>query len=248
MQAQQPPLIWIDDDQEFPSPQQAWAATSPAPGLVCAGRTLSAHQVQKAYRQGIFPWFSAGQPVLWWCPDPRMVLKLNDFKISNSLRKTIRRFAKDARCQIRVDSAFKDVIRACARSPRPGQDGTWIVQPMIETYCELHVQGLAHSVEIWIDEQLVGGLYCVAIGKAVFGESMFHRQTDASKIALSALVALCRAQGVVQIDCQQETNHLAAFGAHPIPRSDFLQIVHAEREREALDWDFLPLYWADITN
>lgn len=239
-------LAWIDEAQPFPPVDVAWGARSPAPGLLCAGSSLTPHQLQAAYRQGIFPWFSPGQPVLWWSPDPRMVLSLEAFRLRPTLRKTLRRFAKDSRSHIRVDSAFEQVIRACAQSPRPGQQGTWIVPTMINAYCALHEQGLAHSVETWVNDQLVGGLYCVAIGKAIFGESMFYRQSDASKIALCALVGMCRSQGVTQIDCQQETPHLAGFGAAPISRSQFLRALPEQLCAEPIDWNFLPLYWSAL--
>ncbi len=177
-----------------------------------------------------------------------MVLTLSALRIGTSLRKTLRQFAKNNRSQIRVDTAFEQVIRACAQSPRAGQHGTWIVPTMVNAYCALHEQGLAHSVETWVDDQLVGGLYCVAIGKAVFGESMFYRQTDASKIALCALVAMCRAQGVTQIDCQQETRHLARFGAAPVARTNFLHALPEQLAREPIKWNFLPLYWSALMN
>lgn len=239
-------IAWIDEHQPFPPIDRAWSADSPAPGLLCAGSTLSPRQLQAAYRRGIFPWFSPGQPVLWWSPDPRMVLSLDAFRLRPALRKTLRRFIKDSGSRIQVDTAFEQVIRACAHSPRAGQQGTWIVPTMVNAYCALHEQGLAHSVETWVDGQLVGGLYCVAIGKAVFGESMFYRQTDASKIALAALVALCRSQGVIQIDCQQETRHLASFGAAPCARSEFLRNLPDQLSSEPIVWEFLPLYWSKL--
>ncbi|MBN4841548.1 leucyl/phenylalanyl-tRNA--protein transferase, partial [Citrobacter braakii] len=165
-----------------------------------------------AYSNGIFPWYSTGQPVLWWSPDPRMVLHVDEFRVRRSFRKVLHRFLKDPRCEVRIDSAFGDVIRACARTPRPGQDGTWIVPDMQAAYRALHRAGHAHSVEAWWDGELVGGLYLVNLGRAVFGESMFTHRRDASKMALAALVAACRAWGVALIDCQQQTRHLASLG------------------------------------
>jgi leucyl/phenylalanyl-tRNA--protein transferase len=175
-----------------------------------------------------------------------MVLQTQKFKLHDSLRKTIKKFRNTAACEIRIDSAFPDVIRACAESPRSGQPGTWIVPQMQAAYGALHRAGFAHSVETWIHGELAGGLYCVSIGHAVFGESMFARQTDASKIALCALVALCRANNIAAIDCQQNTPHLASLGATEIPREEFLDIVSGASGLGALEWEFTPLYWQHI--
>jgi leucyl/phenylalanyl-tRNA--protein transferase len=213
--------IWIDDEEPLPPTQRALGPDSDAPGLLAVGGDLSPKRLEEAYRHGVFPWFSRGQPVLWWSPDPRMVLPVAQFKVSRSLAKTLRRFARSSGHEVRIDSAFDRVIRACARTPRAGQSGTWIVPPMVAAYTEWHRRGRVHSVETWVDGELVGGLYCVAIGRMVFGESMFARATDASKIALAALVCLCRAHGVTLIDCQQNTAHLASLGAHEIARETF---------------------------
>jgi leucyl/phenylalanyl-tRNA---protein transferase len=230
------PLPMLAAGEEFPAVGLAWGASDPAPGLLAAGSDLSAPTLHSAYRQGIFPWYSEGQPILWWSPDPRMVLHVEHFKLHRSLRKTILRFLQTPGCEIRVDCAFAQVIAACANAPRQGQRGTWILPPMQTAYIRLHEAGLAHSVETWQSGQLVGGLYCTALGAAVFGESMFARQTDASKIALAALVALCRAQGVRLIDCQQNTSHLASLGAREMPREQFCSHV----QQAALD---KPLHW-----
>ncbi|RYF66916.1 MAG: leucyl/phenylalanyl-tRNA--protein transferase, partial [Comamonadaceae bacterium] len=149
-------------------------------------------------------------------------------------------------CEIRIDHDFDTVIRACSAAPREGQSGTWIVPPMVEAYGALHRAGHAHSVETWIDGELVGGLYCVAIGRAVFGESMFARRTDASKIALAALVCLCRRHGVQLIDCQQNTAHLASLGASEMPRDRFVAHVAKAREEPAFAWQFEPVYWSEL--
>lgn len=236
-------LPWLQPGDAFPDPEHAWTHDSPAPGLLAAGGALDLDTVQRAYAQGIFPWFSEGQPILWWSPDPRMALTVANFRLHRSLRKVLNKFRTQRHCEIRFNSAFDRVIGYCAGTARPGQDGTWIVPEMVATYQGLHRHGLAHSVETWVDGELVGGLYCVAIGRAVFGESMFALQTDASKIALAALVAFCRAHGVSLIDCQQNTRHLASLGAMEIPRAAFLDHVRSNVVCEGLLWQFDPLYW-----
>ena len=236
-------LPWLEPGDPCPDPSTAWDDRQPAPGLLAAGGALDAATLQRAYGNGIFPWFSEGQPILWWSTDPRMVLFTGEFRLHRSLRKTLARFVADPRCELRIDGDFGAVIRACSGSPRPGQSGTWIVPAMVEAYCDFHRAGFAHSVETWIDGELAGGLYCVNIGRAVFGESMFTRVPDASKIALAGLVALCRAQHVHMIDCQQNTRHLASLGAREIPRADFVQEVRSEVRAGAVRWRFEPVYW-----
>lgn len=240
------PLPWLAGGEPFPPVNTAWGVDSVAPGLLCAGADLSVSTLQMAYRNGIFPWFSAGQPILWWSPAPRMVLEVDQFRLSPSLKRTLKKFSGDPNCEIRIDSAFAQVIQACASSPRPGSQGTWIVPDMIQAYIDLHHAGLAHSIETWIKGELAGGLYCVAIGQAVFGESMFYRQPDASKIALAALVSLCRQHQISQIDCQQNTAHLKSLGAHEIPRTEFTKRVDALSRRPAIDWHFKSLYWQEL--
>lgn len=239
-------LTWLDPEDPFPPVENSWDQDSAAPGLLAAGATLEVWRLKAAYANGIFPWFSQGQPNLWWSPDPRMVLHVDEFKLHRSLRKTIQRFRSLPSCEVRIDSDFGAVINACSQSPRSGQNGTWIVPSMIKAYKALHRAGTAHSIETWVDGQLVGGLYCIGIGHAVFGESMFARATDASKIALAALVGLCRAQGVTMIDCQQNTAHLASLGAREISRAEFLQTVMKTREADELDWSFKPVYWDSL--
>jgi leucyl/phenylalanyl-tRNA---protein transferase len=241
-----PPVPWLEEDAPFPAPAKAWGPHSNAPGLLAAGKNLDAATLIDAYRQGIFPWFGAGQPVLWWSPDPRMVLQTNRFKLHPSLRKTLKRFMRTPNCQVQVDRDFARVIRLCAHAPRQGQGGTWIVPDMIAAYERLHALGLAHSIETWWDGQLVGGLYCVAIGRMVFGESMFAQRSNASKIALSALVALCRKEGIDHIDCQQNTAHLASLGAAEMPRAEFAAVLAARVDATPARWHFDPLYWAEI--
>ncbi|MEQ6435994.1 leucyl/phenylalanyl-tRNA--protein transferase [Comamonas sp. w2-DMI] len=240
------PLPWLHPEEEFPPVHTTWGENDPIPGLLAAGSALDARHLRAAYQQGIFPWFSEGQPVLWWSPDPRMVLQTSQFRLHRSLRKTLQRFTAQAHCEIRMDSAFTTVMQHCARTPRAGQSGTWIVDDIVKAYTELHEQGAAHSVETWVDGKLVGGLYCVALGHAVFGESMFAHASDASKIALAALVAFCRAHGVPQIDCQQATSHLAFMGAREIPRAQFLRTVAEQRLHPDMQWNFSPLYWNQL--
>ncbi|HEY6612244.1 MAG TPA: leucyl/phenylalanyl-tRNA--protein transferase [Pseudomonas sp.] len=185
-------------------------------GLLAAGGDLSPERLVSAYRHGCFPWFQAGQPILWWSPDPRMVLFPNELHVSRSLRKVIRQ----GRFEVSFDRDFAAVIHACAE-PRTYADSTWITPAMQASYLQLHRRGIAHSVEVWLDGQLVGGLYGLAIGRLFFGESMFSRATDASKIGFITLVEHLRDCGFVLIDCQMHTSHLASFGARQIPRSEF---------------------------
>jgi leucyl/phenylalanyl-tRNA--protein transferase len=239
-------LPWLQPGDPFPEPSGAWDHKQPAPGLLAAGGALDVDSLHRAYGSGIFPWFSEGQPILWWSTDPRMVLYTDEFKLHRSLRKTIARFAADPRCEVRFDSDFEAVIRACASSDRPGQSGTWIVPSMAAAYGAFHRAGHAHSVETWIDGRLVGGLYCVVIGRAVFGESMFTRVPDASKIALAALVAWCRQAQVRMIDCQQNTRHLASLGAREIQRREFVQQVRLQSGCDSAPFRFEPVYWNSL--
>ncbi len=214
-------LTWIDDHRPLPPASAALGPESEAAGLVAAGGHVTAARLDEAYRKGIFPWYGPGQPVLWWSPDPRMVLPTAEFKLKPSLRKTLRRFLRTPGCEVRFDSAFHRVIECCAHTPRDGQDGTWIVPAVAQAYMDWHREGHVHSAETWVDGQLVGGLYFVNIGQMCFGESMFAHRTDASKIALAAFVAACRARDIALIDCQQNTEHLASLGGREIPRADF---------------------------
>jgi leucyl/phenylalanyl-tRNA--protein transferase len=239
-------LPWLEPGDPFPDAAQAWDATQPAPGLLAAGGALDVDSLHRAYSAGIFPWFSQGQPILWWSTDPRMVLFTREFKLHRSLRRTVTRFITEPRCEVRIDSAFPDVIRACAGSDRPGQSGTWILPRMVKAYETFQRAGYAHSVETWIDGRLVAGLYCVAIGRAVFGESMFTRVPDGSKIALAALVAFCRHHAIEMIDCQQNTQHLASLGAREIPRDDFVAHVAQNTAKPPAPWHFDPVYWNDL--
>lgn len=243
-----PPLPWLEPGDSFPGPDSAWTRDTPAPGLLAAGGALDTPTLLKAYRSGVFPWFSTGQPILWWCPDPRMVLRPEAFRLHRSLRRTVVRHLEAGRLDIRINHDFSRVIRACASSPRKGQTGTWIVPEMVEAYCALHLAGFAHSLETWIDGELAGGLYFVAIGSAWFGESMFAQVTDASKMALAALVALSRHHEIGLIDCQQNTRHLASLGASEIPRPTFLAHLAKAVHRPISDWRFQPVYWNALIN
>jgi leucyl/phenylalanyl-tRNA---protein transferase len=240
-------LHWIDDDEPLPPTHRALGPDSDAPGLLAAGGKLTPQRLEQAYRAGVFPWFSRGQPVLWWAPDPRMVLPVARFKVSRSLGKTLRRFVRDPACRVRIDSAFERVVQACASTPRDGQAGTWIVPQMVAAYTAWHAAGRVHSVETWADGRLVGGLYCVAIGRMVFGESMFAWASDASKIALAALVCFCRLHGVALIDCQQNTAHLASLGAHELPRSAFeAHLSLAQGGADIADWTYDESMWSQL--
>jgi leucyl/phenylalanyl-tRNA---protein transferase len=242
-------IPWLGDDDSAPFPPtiRALGPDSDAPGLLAAGGALTIHRLEAAYRRGIFPWYSPGQPVLWWSPDPRMVLPVAEFKLHRSLKKTLRSFLATPDCEIRFDSAFEPVIARCATTPRNGQRGTWIVPELRHTYAEWHHAGVAHSVETWVEGRLVGGLYGVGIGRMFFGESMFAHATDASKIALAALVAFCRANEIELIDCQQATAHLASFGAREIPRAAFeSHLAHTVDQPPPRSWSYDSAHWEQL--
>lgn len=235
-------IPWLEPHSPFPDVSEA--LTIDAPGLLAAGADLSPQRLLAAYQRGIFPWFSEGQPILWWSTDPRMVLMTAGFKVSDSLGKALRRVQRSmdngGRWEVRFDSAFDDVMRACA-APRKDGPGTWISEDIINGYGGLHALGYAHSSELWLDGELVGGAYGVCIGRMFYGESMFARVTDGSKIALAYLVDFLRRRGVTMIDCQQETAHLASLGAAPISRAAFLaHLRQAIQEPGVADWDDPP--------
>jgi leucyl/phenylalanyl-tRNA---protein transferase len=237
-------LTWLQGSDALPLAEQALGLDSDMPGLVAAGGTLTPARLFDAYSKGIFPWYSAGQPVLWWSPDPRMVLATAHFKLRPSLKKTLRRFLRTPGNTLRFDSAFEQVIQACANTPRDGQAGTWIVPELIAAYSAWHRAGHVHSVETWVQGDLVGGLYFVNIGRMCFGESMFSRSTDASKLALAALVAACIARGITLIDCQQNTAHLASMGGHEISRAAFVQhLALTLGAGQPLEWTYDEKAW-----
>ena len=236
--AHQPYLPWLLPGESFPNPQKAWGPNTAAPGLLAAGADLSPSTLIDAYRQGIFPWFSEGEPPLWWFTQPRMVLQTAQFRLTDSLRKQIRTELKRGHLKITFDTAFSEVIHACASIHRAGQHGTWISPDMETAYNRLHQMGVAHSVEVWWDNQLAGGLYGLGLGRMVYGESMFARRSNASKIALCALVAFCRAENLPAIDCQQVTRHLQNMGATPITGMSFQQLLQTLVEQPKPTWRF----------
>ena len=243
-----PMIAWLTEpDDPLPDSRHALGPATEAPGLLAAGGELTPQRLAEAYGRGIFPWYGEGQPVLWWSPDPRMVLMVDRFKLSRSLRKTIARFVRSHDCEVRIDSAFSSVIEACAQAPRDGESGTWIVPPMIAAYERWHALGQVHSFETWIGGELVGGLYGVGLGGMFFGESMFARRSDASKIALAALVCFCRQHAIAMIDCQQRTSHLASLGAEQLTRADFERRLVAAVARPAVaEWTYHHSVWRHL--
>ncbi|MPQ75914.1 leucyl/phenylalanyl-tRNA--protein transferase [Hydrogenovibrio sp. JE_KL2] len=225
--------FWLDP---FPVmfPPTNIAMTDPN-GLLAVGGDLSPEWLLLAYSKGLFPWFSEDDPILWWTPNPRAVLMINNLKVSRSLKKTIRK----GHFQVTLDQNFRAVMEACSLAPREGQDGTWITEDMIEAYCALHEKGHAHSVEVWQDNEIVGGLYGVSIGKVFFGESMFSKRTDASKVALVALCTQLKAWGFNMIDAQVTSNHMLSLGATEISREEFEQRLIADAQQS-----FPPKNWA----
>jgi leucyl/phenylalanyl-tRNA--protein transferase len=226
-------IPWLEILDDFPPLQSALREPN---GLLAVGGDLSPERLLAAYRRGIFPWFSEGDPLLWWSPDPRMVLFPAELKLSRSLVKTLR----NSPYEVRFDSAFDQVITGCA-APRAGASGTWIVDEMQDAYKQLHRLGYAHSAETWIDGELAGGLYGVALGNMFYGESMFTRVRDASKIAFVHLVRHLQARGFGMIDCQMHTRHLASLGAHEIPREEF-----AARLADLVNCNTVPRLWRDV--
>ncbi|MFN8254557.1 MAG: leucyl/phenylalanyl-tRNA--protein transferase [Bacteroidales bacterium] len=217
---------------EFPNPESAGEE-----GLLAVGGELTPEYLISAYSNGIFPWFGEGDPILWWSPNPRLVLFPGEFKLSKSLAKTI----KNKIFTYKTDNDFESVIKSCSLQPRKGQDGTWITKEMIDAYLHLHRLGIAHSFEVYRDGKLAGGLYGVSLGKAFFGESMFHLITDASKVAFYFLVEWCLKNEIHFIDCQQPTGHLISLGAREISRKEFLSKL-----KQALEFDTLQGKWTEI--
>lgn len=213
-------LCWIDPDDPLPDSSLALTLEDGANGLLAAGADLSPQRLIEAYSKGVFPWFSKGEPVLWWTPSPRMVLMVNEFKVSKSFRKDIEKAWRDPEIEIACDLDFTGVMQSCA-APRATAAGTWISEPMIAAYASLHQQKLAHSIHVMRDGQCIGGLYCVSLGSMVFGESMFSLAPGASKLALASLVGWLGQHGGLVIDCQQRTDHLASLGGREIERPVF---------------------------
>lgn len=224
------PIYRLPREPVFPEPREA-----DADGLLAIGGDLSPERLLQAYAQGIFPWFNEDSPILWWSPDPRMVLTPEWLHVPRSLSRTARR----GTYAVRADTAFREVIRRCADTPRPGQDGTWITDEMVFAYERLHRLGFAHSFEAWEGGALAGGLYGVSLGGAFFGESMFADRPDASKIAFVGAIEWLAERGVDLVDCQVHTEHLARFGAREIPRAEFLDRLDRALEKPTLrgKWD-----------
>jgi leucyl/phenylalanyl-tRNA--protein transferase len=225
------PVYLLSDDLVFPSPKLAAKE-----GLLAVGGDLRQERLLLAYRMGIFPWYSRCEPILWWSPDPRLVLYPGEIRVSKSLQKTI----KKALFRITMDQAFEAVINACAQSRTRADEGTWIVEEMIDAYCKLHESGFAHSVEAWRDDRLAGGLYGVSLGKCFFGESMFTHINNASKVAFVALVKHLQALNFDLIDCQVTTPHLLTFGAREIPRTRYLKELEKSLKPSTIkgQWSF----------
>lgn len=216
--SRRPAFLAADPGSPFPAAAQALHEPD---GLLAIGGDLSPERLLNAYRHGIFPWFSEGQPILWWTPDPRMVFRTDGVRLSTRFRRSLRHSG----WQVRADTAFADVMAACATSPRPGQDGTWITRDMLAAYLELHRLGHAHSVEVFDGERLVGGIYGIAIGRMFFGESMFSAESGGSKVALGALACRLQQWGWPLIDAQVENPHLLTLGAESWPRTEFLHQI-----------------------
>jgi len=230
-----PRFPYLREDQDFPFPEPSQAD---ARGIVCAGGNLSPGMLLSAYRRGIFPWFSEGEPILWWSPDPRFVL----FPCELHASRTMARLLRKGIYELSVDRDFPAVIRACSSSKRPGQRGTWITEDMIEAYIELHRLGLAHSAEARLDGKLVGGLYGVSLGSVFFGESMFSRADDASKAAFIPLAWRLREEGFTLVDSQVYTEHLAGLGAREIPRTEYLRLLAEALEKPTRRGDWSALF------
>lgn len=225
-------LPWLEANTPFPAPELAW---SDPPGLLAAGGDLSLPRLQAAYRHAIFPWYSAGDPILWWSPDPRCVIAPAQFQASRSLRKQ----ARQPDWAFSVNRAFTNVVSACAE-PRAYAQETWINTDIVQAYTALHHAGAAHSIEVWHKHTLVGGLYGVSVGRMFCGESMFSRRTDASKLAFSALMTLSKHWQLPLVDCQLENPHLVSLGAKMMMRSDYLDILHSVRDQPMPDWSQAP--------
>ena len=225
-------IPWLAPGQPFPPVSAALQAPN---GLLAASADVTPDRLLAAYPKGIFPWYSAEEPVLWWSPDPRMVLFTDEFRVSRSLAKKLRKAATDASIELRFNSDFAAVIQACAQ-PRGDDAGTWITDHLADAYTELHYRGFAHSMEMWVRDRLAGGLYGVALGRMFYGESMFSRISDASKIALAVLVRVMQIERVPVIDCQQNTRHLASLGAREIPRGEFVAHLNASVRAAPISW------------
>ncbi|NJK82579.1 MAG: leucyl/phenylalanyl-tRNA--protein transferase [Saprospiraceae bacterium] len=217
------PVFWLSDkDYHFPDPNLA-----DDEGILAIGGDLSPQRLLVAYERGIFPWFNPTDPIVWWSPNPRFVLFPEELKVAKSMRP----YFNNHKFQLTLDTHFEQVIRNCQQARRRGQQGTWITEGIVEGYCQLHDMGYAHSVEVWEGQQLVGGLYGIALGKCFFGESMFAHVSNASKFGFISMVNILRQKDYWLIDCQQPTRHLSSLGGRPIPRKEFLATLHKNKEQ-----------------
>ncbi len=225
------PIYSLNESNIFPPVEHA------EEGILAIGGDLSPERLIAAYTSGIFPWFSDDEPIIWWAPDPRFILFPNQLKVSKSMKQLL----KQKHFSVTFDTRFQEVIKACAQQNRPGQAGTWITEEMLSAYTSLHQMGLAHSVEVWNHNKLVGGLYGVSLGKAFFGESMFFSESNASKFGFIRLVEFLTQHNFEFIDCQIETEHLKSLGASFVPRFQFMDLL-----QKALDQPTLQGSWTDI--
>ena len=221
------PVFWLsEEDLGFPDPELA-----NEDGILAVGGDLSVERLLLAYQNGLFPWYNPADPILWWSPDPRFVLFPSELKIAKSMRS----YFNQRKFEVTFDQEFEKVIRACKEQYRKGQEGgTWISDEMVEAYCNLHKEGFAHSAEVWNGEKLVGGLYGVCLGKIFFGESMFSKENNASKVGFITLVRTLEDRGIKLIDCQQETRHLKSLGGRGIKRSDFLKLIEKNKSEKTM--------------
>ncbi len=221
------PVFWLSEEElSFPNPELA-----NKDGILAVGGDLSVERLVLAYQNGLFPWYNPADPILWWSPDPRFVLFPSELKIAKSMRS----YFNQRKFEVTFDQEFEKVIRACKEQNRKGQfGGTWISEDMVEAYCNLHAEGFAHSVEVWKDDELVGGLYGVCLGKIFFGESMFSKMNNASKVGFITLVRMLDVHGFQLIDCQQETRHLKSLGGRNISRSDFLKLITKNKKEKTM--------------
>ena len=230
-------IYMLSEELSFPSPEDA-----DGEGLLAVGGDLRPERLVLAYSLGIFPWYSDGDPLMWWSPDPRMVIRPGEFRPSTSLR----RFGGKSGIRLSMDEAFEAVVRNCARVPRHGQDGTWITDAMIQAYIELHRSGVGHSVECWEGDRLVGGLYGLSLGDCFFGESMFSKRSNVSKLAFWALMRHCKSVGIELVDCQLHNDHLERLGAYPISRTDFLALLYRDVNAETRIGSWSDAFSADV--
>lgn len=237
-------MPWVDDGEPFPPTSGALPAGDAA-GLLAVGGTISAARMEDAARHGIFPLYNTDTPVMWWAPDQRMVIPVAEVRLSHTMRPTLRRFIRKPACDVRVDSAFEDVLAGCATTKRKGQDGpTWILPELERAYLDMWRAGSVHSFETWMDGELVGGLFGIELGRTFSIESMFSRRSDASKIAFAALTAFSREHGIDMLDCQLYSPHLESLGGRLVPREEFEESLQRGLRQPAIEsWRFDERLW-----